>query len=328
MSKHPDHTYFDLLARISSTGERRDDRTGTGTISLFGPQMEFNLLDGFPILTTKSVSWKNVWTELYWFLKGDTNVNFLKSQRNNIWNQWCDADGNLGPVYGKQWRAWPAAEGSDTPIDQINELINNLRNNPNSRRHVISAWNPSVLPDESMSHAENVAAGKQALPPCHTMFQFYVSTLTLDQRLQYADKHMGIQDIHRLKTAAKDKINAFLTQEGVPVKGLSCKLYQRSADMFLGVPYNLASYAALTTLLATMTNMAPLRFIHTFGDAHIYVNHVDQISEQYDREPKDLPYLDVHDRVRGYISIDELRLDDVKLVGYSPHPAIKAPIAI
>lgn len=324
----PDGIYLDLSNRIIEEGEVRGDRTGTGTRSIFGPQLEFDLLRGFPLLTTKKLSWNNIWTELYWFLKGETNIKFLKGEGNNIWNQWADEFGELGPVYGEMWRSWPRTDSRDKPVDQINELIENLRSNPLSRRHVISGWNPDVLPDEKLSHAENVANGKQALPPCHTMFQFYVAKMSNQQRLNYAKFHLGCEDLDQVSELTDDELEELFVDVGVPEYRLDCKLYQRSADMFLGVPYNIASYAALTTLIATMVDMAPGRFIHTFGDAHVYSNHLAQFEEQSKRQPKSLPYLDVHDRVKTLITIDELRLDDVKLVGYSAHPEIKATVAV
>jgi len=326
-SSHPDHTYMAMVEQILTEGEVREDRTGTGTISLFGPQMQFDLLDGFPLLTTKKVSWKNIWTELFWFLKGDTNIKFLNGEGNHIWDEWTNDEGDLGPVYGAMWRNWPSENG---PIDQINQLIKNLRDNPLSRRHVISGWNPALLPDENEDHATNVANGRQALPPCHTLFQFYVQKMSTADRLRYLKNMLGVdpEDCELLKQAGDAAINQCADEHLVPTQKLNCKLYQRSADMFLGVPYNIGSYAMLTGLIAEMCDMGPGNFIPSFGDAHVYSNHIEQLHTQAKRSAKHLPFLDIDERVRGYESIDELRLDDLRVVGYQSHPAIKGAVAV
>lgn len=261
--------YLDLLQKVLTDGTDRGDRTGTGTRSIFGHQMRFNLQEGFPLVTTKKVHLKSIIYELLWFLKGDNNVKYLQDNGVRIWNEWADEEGNLGPVYGVQWRSWKGADGKT--IDQITQLIERLKNNPQSRRHIVSAWN--VADVEEM-----------ALPPCHTMFQFYVA----DNKL-------------------------------------SCQLYQRSADLFLGVPFNIASYALLTHMVAQVCGLGVGDFVHTFGDAHIYHNHFDQVKLQLSREIREKPTLQLNPEVS---SIFEFSFEDFKINGYDPHPLIKAPIAI
>ena len=238
--------YLDLLQTILDKGTKKSDRTGTGTLSLFGYQLRFDLSGGFPAVTTKKLHFKSIIHELLWFLAGDTNIRYLNENGVRIWDEWATEDGELGPVYGAQWRNWVAPDGRH--IDQISRLLDDLRDRPDSRRHIVSAWNPALLPDETRSPKDNAAAGLQALPPCHTMFQFHVS----DGRL-------------------------------------SCQLYQRSADVFLGVPFNIACYALLTLMVAQVTGLRPGHFIHTFGDAHLYCNHVKQAECQLQRRPRPLP---------------------------------------
>ena len=261
--------YLDLLRQILDRGVEKADRTGTGTLSLFGHQMRFDLRASFPLMTTKKLHLKSIVHELVWFLSGSTNVAYLRQNGVTIWDEWADAEGELGPVYGHQWRSWPARDGGE--IDQIARLIEGIRSNPDSRRHIVSAWNPADL-------------DRLALPPCHALFQFYVA------------------------------------------RGeLSCQLYQRSADVFLGVPFNIASYALLCAMVAQVTGLRPGEFVHTFGDVHLYLNHLDQAREQLAREPRALPRLELNPEVR---SIFDFRFEDVTFNGYEPHPAIRAPIAI
>ncbi|AXG73325.1 thymidylate synthase [Flavobacterium arcticum] len=271
--------YHDLVKHVLENGNQKGDRTGTGTLSVFGYQMRFDLSEGFPLVTTKKLHLKSIIHELLWFLKGDTNIGYLKENGVKIWDDWADEDGNLGPVYGHQWRNWDSKE-----IDQITELIETLKTNPNSRRMVISAWNPSVLPDTSKSFSDNVAEGKVVLPPCHAFFQFYVN----DGKL-------------------------------------SCQLYQRSADIFLGVPFNIASYALLTMMIAQVCGLEAGDFIHTFGDAHIYNNHIEQVNLQLSREPRPLPKMVLNPQVKD---IFDFKFEDFTLENYDPHPHIKGAVAV
>lgn len=271
--------YHDLLKHVLEQGNQKGDRTGTGTKSVFGYQMRFNLAEGFPMVTTKKLHLKSIVHELLWFLKGDTNISYLQDNGVRIWNEWADDNGNLGPVYGHQWRNWNSEE-----IDQIKDVIRTLKNNPNSRRMLVTAWNPSVLPDTSVSFSENVANGKAALPPCHAFFQFYV---------------------------ANGK--------------LSCQLYQRSADIFLGVPFNIASYALFTMMMAQVCGYEAGDFIHTFGDAHIYNNHFEQVDLQLSRELRPLPKMILNPAIKD---IFEFSFEDFTLVDYNPHPHIKGVVAV
>ena len=261
--------YLDLLREIRDNGVTKTDRTGVGTKSIFGHQMRFNLQDGFPLLTTKKVFLKGIIYELLWFLKGDTNIKFLTDHNVHIWDEWADENGDLGYVYGKQWRSWETTDGR--VIDQISQVVDLIKNHPNSRRILVTAWNPAEI-------------DKMALPPCHCLFQFYVA----DGKL-------------------------------------SCQLYQRSADTFLGVPFNIASYALLTMMLAQVCGLEPGEFIHTTGDTHIYLNHLDQVNEQLLREPRPLPKMIINPDVK---SIFDFKYEDFKLEGYDPYPAIKAPVAV
>ena len=271
--------YLDLIRHIQSHGSNKTDRTGTGTKSVFGYQMRFDLSQGFPLVTTKKIHVKSVIHELLWFLKGDTNIQYLQDNGVRIWNEWADSKGNLGPVYGHQWRNWNS-EG----IDQIQEVIKTLKTNPDSRRMLVTAWNPSVLPDTSVSFAENVANNKAALPPCHAFFQFYVA----DGKL-------------------------------------SCQLYQRSADVFLGVPFNIASYALLTMMVAQVCGYQAGDFIPTFGDTPIYTNHQAQIATQLERTPKPLPQMKLNPKIKDLL---EFNYDDFELIGYNPHPLIRGKVAV
>ncbi|WP_016955258.1 thymidylate synthase [Catenovulum agarivorans] len=274
--------YLDLMQHVLDTGTTKADRTGTGTISVFGYQMRFNLAEGFPLVTTKKCHLRSIIHELLWFIDGDTNIKYLNDNGVKIWDDWATAEGELGPVYGAQWRSWPTADGGS--IDQLAELIEQIKNNPDSRRLIISAWNPAVLPDAGVKPDENAANGKQALPPCHTLFQFYVA----DGKL-------------------------------------SCQLYQRSADIFLGVPFNIASYALFTMMIAQVCDLGLGDFVHTLGDAHLYLNHLEQTKLQLSREPRALPKMKINPEVK---SIFDFKFEDFELVGYDPHPHIKAPISV
>ncbi len=274
--------YLDLMRHVRDKGIRKEDRTGTGTLSVFGYQMRFDLAQGFPLVTTKKCHMRSIIHELLWFLRGDTNVRYLQENGVRIWNEWATENGELGPVYGAQWRSWATPDGG--VIDQISEVIEQIKRKPHSRRLIVSAWNPAVLPDESISPQGNAAAGKMALPPCHTLFQFYV----LENRL-------------------------------------SCQLYQRSADIFLGVPFNIASYALLTMMVAQVTGLQPGDFVHTFGDAHLYTNHLEQVEIQLEREPLPLPHMWLNPEVKN---IFDFRFDDFELRHYQHHPHIAAPIAV
>ncbi len=275
-------TYLQLLQDILDKGSRKEDRTGTGTISLFGYQMRFDLSQGFPCVTTKKLHLRSIVHELLWFLNGDTNIGYLNDNGVSIWDEWADEDGNLGPVYGAQWRNWVTADGKH--IDQIKLLLDDLRSRPDSRRHIVSAWNPAVLPDESRSPKDNARDGLQALPPCHTMFQFYVA-------------------------------------EGK----LSCQMYQRSADVFLGIPFNIASYALLTMMIAQVMDLEPGDFIITLGDSHIYLNHLNQVHTQLSRGTFPLPVMKINPDRKDLFSFV---YEDFELQDYQHHAGIKAPIAI
>ena len=261
--------YLDLMQHVLDHGVRKEDRTGTGTISVFGYQMRFDLADGFPLVTTKKAHLRSILHELLWFVAGDTNIRYLKENGVSIWDEWADENGDLGPVYGAQWRSWPAPDGST--IDQLSNVIEMIRTKPDSRRLIVSAWNPAQVDD-------------MALPPCHSLFQFYVAN-----------------------------------------GRLSCQLYQRSADIFLGVPFNIASYALLTMMVAQVTGLKPGDFVHTFGDAHLYSNHIEQAKLQLSRTPRPLPTMTLNPDVKR---IEDFRFADFELSGYDPAPAIKAPIAV
>ena len=261
--------YLDLMQRILDHGVRKSDRTGTGTLSIFGPQLRFDLAQGFPLVTTKKVHLKSIIHELLWFLRGDTNTRYLRENGVTIWDEWADERGDLGPVYGYQWRSWPAPDGSH--IDQVSQVLQELKRNPDSRRLLVSAWNVADIP-------------RMKLAPCHALFQFYVAA-----------------------------------------GRLSCQLYQRSADLFLGVPFNIASYALLTLMMAQACGLEPGEFVHTFGDTHLYLNHLDQAREQLEREPRGLPVMRLNRQVRDLFAF---RYEDFALEGYDPHPAIKAPVAV
>lgn len=284
--------YLDLLQHVRNSGVKKSDRTGTGTLSTFGYQMRFNLEDGFPLVTTKRVPFKAIVHELLWFLKGDTNAKYLNDHGVTIWDEWKDENGDLGPIYGKQWRSWRHTrfyndgwgwDAHTEKIDQIAQVIQNIKMKPDSRRHIVTAWNPGDLPNELDDPQTNVRNGKMALAPCHCLFQFYV----VNQKL-------------------------------------SCQLYQRSADVFLGVPFNIASYSLLTIMVAQVCGLLPGEFIHTFGDAHLYLNHIEQADEQLKREPRVLPVVSI---APGIVDISKFTYQDIHLFEYNPHPSIKALIS-
>lgn len=272
--------YLDLLQRILDEGVQKGDRTGTGTISVFGHQMRFNLSEGFPLVTTKKVHLKSIIYELLWMINGDTNIRYLNNNKVSIWDEWANEDGDLGPVYGAQWRNW-----NNDGIDQIRDVVESIKNNPNSRRHIVTAWNPSVLPDEKeKDFSKNIAAGKASLPPCHAFFQFYVAN-----------------------------------------GRLSCQLYQRSADVFLGVPFNIASYSLLTMMMAQVCGLEAGDFIHTFGDVHIYNNHIEQVKLQLSRQPRQLPTMRLNREVKDIFAF---KYEDFTLENYNPYDSIKAEVSV
>ena len=274
--------YLDLMQHVRDNGVEKSDRTGTGTKSVFGYQMRFDLAKGFPLVTTKKCHLKSIIHELLWFIKGESNIAYLSENGVKIWDAWATENGELGPVYGVQWRNWPSTNGET--IDQLAQLIHDLKTNPDSRRHIITAWNPALLPDTSISPSENAEQGKQALPPCHTLFQFYV-------------------------------LNG----------KLSCQLYQRSADIFLGVPFNIASYALFTMMIAQVCDLELGDFVHTFGDAHLYLNHMEQVNEQLSRSPLALPTMQINSQID---SIFDFTFEDFELVNYQSHAHIKAAISV
>ena len=272
--------YLDLLQRILDEGVQKGDRTGTGTISVFGHQMRFNLSEGFPLVTTKKVHLKSIIYELLWMISGDTNIRYLNNNKVSIWDEWANEDGDLGPVYGAQWRNW-----NNDGIDQIRDVVESIKNNPNSRRHIVTAWNPSVLPDEKeKDFSKNIAAGKASLPPCHAFFQFYVAN-----------------------------------------GRLSCQLYQRSADVFLGVPFNIASYSLLTMMMAQVCGLEAGDFVHTFGDVHIYNNHIEQVKLQLSRQPRQLPTMRLNREVKDIFAF---KYEDFTLENYNPYDSIKAEVSV
>jgi len=271
--------YLDLLQHIKEKGVKKEDRTGTGTISVFGYQMRFDLQEGFPLVTTKKLHLRSIIHELIWFINGETNIKYLKENGVTIWDEWADRNGNLGPIYGHQWRNW-----NSDGIDQLQDVIYSLKNNPSSRRMIVTAWNPNIIPDSSKSFSDNVKNGKAALPPCHAFFQFYVS----DNKL-------------------------------------SCQMYQRSADVFLGVPFNIASYALLTHMIAQVCEYDVGDFIHSFGDTHIYLNHLEQVDLQLTREPMKLPKLKLNPLVK---KIEDFKYEDIEILDYNSHPSIKGKISV
>lgn len=294
--------YLDLLQHIVDRGWEREDRTGTGTIGVFGYQMRFNLQEGFPLLTTKKLHLRSIIHELLWFLKGETNIQYLKDNYVTIWDEWADENGNLGPVYGKQWRNFGG-------VDQITELIEGLKNNPNSRRHIVSAWNPPEIP-------------LMALPPCHLLFQFNTRKMTLHEREKLFHKNM---EENLFPNHSNEEVEKMLDEFGFPRYKLDVQLYQRSCDTFLGVPFNIAGYSLFLMMVAQVVNMIPGEFVWTGGDVHLYKNHLDQVKEQLTRIPKTLPSMLINPEVK---SIFDFEIDDFYIADYTPYPRIKASISV
>ncbi len=302
--------YLDLLQHVLDHGTVREDRTGTGTVGVFGYQMRFPLADGFPVLTTKKLHLRSIIHELLWFLRGDTNIKYLKDNGVSIWDEWADKDGNLGPVYGSQWRSWPDGRGGT--IDQIADVVRQIKENPYSRRLMVTAWNPAEIQD-------------MALPPCHCLFQFYVEPAASVDKLN-VDTLIGSTDKSGASTCQPINLSTCQLTNEKPLKGrLSCQLYQRSADIFLGVPFNIASYALLTMMVAQVCGLEPGDFVHTFGDAHIYRNHLDQVHLQLSRDPRPLPTMRINPAVDDIFAF---RYEDFTLEGYDPHPHIKGEVSV
>ena len=300
--------YLRLINRVLAYGEARGDRTGTGTVSLFGEKITHNLLDGFPMVTSKTTYYKFSIKEILWMLTGSSNNNDLNKEGVTIWDEWCLADGDLGPIYGKQWRHWPTEDGE---IDQIAILVDGLKNNPNSRRHIISAWNWSYIPNEKLSPHDNVAQGKMSLAPCHMMAQFYVSSVTTDDKIRWSayQKAIGLDG----------------GIENAPDKKLSCQLYCRSQDLCLGTPFNMVGYAALTMMLADQCGYMPGMYHHIIGDAHVYNNHIDGAKLMMRRDPLPLSFLKINKNVE---SIFDYKIDDFEVVGYKSHPPISFDVSV
>lgn len=295
--------YLDLLQYVLDHGTERQDRTGTGTVGVFGYQMRFDLGQGFPVLTTKKLHLRSIIYELLWFLRGDTNIKYLKDHGVSIWDEWADAEGNLGPVYGSQWRSWPDGRGGT--IDQIANVVEQIKTNPYSRRLMVTAWNPAEIEE-------------MALPPCHCLFQFYVEPGSTSDKV--TESLSG-----KVATQSNNSATQPLSHSEAPKGRLSCQLYQRSADIFLGVPFNIASYALLTMMMAQVCGLEPGEFVHTFGDAHIYKNHLDQVHLQLTREPRPLPTMHINPERK---SIFDFEYEDFRLEGYDPHPHIKGEVSV
>lgn len=314
--------YLDLALDVLATGVDKSDRTGTGTRSVFGRQMRFDLSKGFPLLTTKKLHFKSIAIELLWLISGSTNIQFMKDNGVTIWDEWATPEGELGPVYGKQWRQWSSFEpeypdleegyGHGKVVDQLAQVIERIKTNPDCRRLIVSAWNPADIP-------------KMALPPCHAFFQFWTRELTLEERRKMATPGIVVYNPAYADLDPSTMVDQDLDKWGIPRRALSCHMYQRSADTFLGVPYNIASYALLTHMVAHLTGLQVGEFIHSLGDVHFYKNHFDQINEQLKRSPRPLPTLRIGREVK---SIDDFKYEDLILEGYDPHPAIKAEVSV
>ena len=303
--------YLDLLQYVLDHGTERQDRTGTGTVGVFGYQMRFDLGQGFPVLTTKKLHLRSIIYELLWFLRGDTNIKYLKDHGVSIWDEWADAEGNLGPVYGSQWRSWPDGRGGT--IDQIANVVEQIKTNPYSRRLMVTAWNPAEIEE-------------MALPPCHCLFQFYVEPGSTSGRVaESLSGKVATQSNNSATQSLSHSATQPLSHSEAPKGRLSCQLYQRSADIFLGVPFNIASYALLTMMMAQVCGLEPGEFVHTFGDAHIYKNHMDQVHLQLTREPRPLPTMHINPERK---SIFDFEYEDFRLEGYDPHPHIKGEVSV
>lgn len=336
---HYEHSYLRHMQALLVNGHKKQDRTGTGTLSLFGHQIRHDLRHGFPLLTTKKVFLKGVIAELLWFISGSTNIKPLQAQGVHIWDEWADEDGELGPVYGAMWRNWPKFDEVDdgspqvsyykSHIDQLGDAVAELLRNPTSRRLIVSGWNPALLPDPRLKPHENAARGLQALPPCHTLWQLNAQTLSTDERAALFVDEMRKGRAHTTLTEDflrdEEDFHRMADEEGVPAYYLDLQLYQRSADWFLGVPFNAASYSLLLMMIAKIANMVPRYFIHTFGDTHLYLNHLDQAREQLSRDVRPMPQMHIFGHQQ---KLEDFVITDFELTGYDPHPAIKAPVSV
>lgn len=313
--------YLDLVKTVLEDGVQKGDRTGTGTKSIFGHQMKFDIRKGFPMVTTNKKHFKSIVIELLWLLSGDTNTKFLKENGVKIWDEWADENGDLGNVYGKAWREWEGGDG--VSIDQIKGVIDRIKSNPDCRRQIVTAWNPTWIPESGDSFSESVKKGKGSLPPCHAFFQFYTAEMSQQQRLdEFRKKYFDLLNEWDLRDS---EYESKMNELNFPTRYIDLQLYQRSADIFLGVPFNISSYALLLSLVSVEVDMIPRNFIHSFGDAHIYNNHIEQIKLQLTREPKDLPTLILNPDVKNVLDFE---WKDISLLNYEYHPHIKGDVAI
>jgi thymidylate synthase len=329
--------YLSLVEDVLENGREKSDRTHTGTISMFGTQTRYSLLDSLPVVTTKRIPLKAVIHELLWMIKGDTNIKYLQDNNVNIWDEWADQNGSLGPVYGEMWRKYPIAKPLASgnyhtwSVDQLSNVINELKENPDSRRLVVSSWHPGLLPDVKHSPSMNAMKGYQALPPCHTMFQLNTMVMSLKERLAIFHKTEGSEALTGSSKTYKSRssaLNELMDDYLVPKHYLSCQMYQRSGDLFLGVPFNVTSYSLLTCMIGKICNMQPYELVHTIGDAHIYLNHVEQVKKQLKREPYSEPHLIFSKGADAYTRIDQFTVDDIMVQDYTHHETIKAPVAV